>query len=209
MMEGKSNEALYVYVNPHADCRKYSKAMIASTVLQGLPGYTALASLAPKDQELLLSLGRGTLNDAMREGNFEIVDVPGPEVLLVKSAITEADKSNVVMALGLSVAPYLWEISTVWGVGTGKWPFLGELSGEMEISDAQTGERLFASVDKVVGTLFSNFNPLDVWSDVRDGFDFWRIRESKRMKSCRATGSFNMPEDERSWMRKTFDYLAP
>ncbi|MEQ1601467.1 MAG: DUF3313 domain-containing protein [Methylophilaceae bacterium] len=209
MVEGKSNEALSVYVNPQADCRKYSKAIIEPVVFQEIPGYTTLASLKAEDQSMLLALGRETISSAMREGQFEIVDQPGPDVLRVKSAIIEADKANMVMALGLSVAPYLWEISTVWGVSAGKWPFLGELAGEMEISDAQTGERLFASVDKVVGTLFSTLNPINVWGDVRDGFEFWRIREGKRMKSCRATGSFHMPEDERGWMRKTFDYMAP
>lgn len=209
MVKGKSNEASSVYVNPQADCRKYSKAIIETTVLRDKPGYTSLSTLEPKDKQMLLTLEHEMLTGAMQEGQFKIVEQIGPDVLRVKSAITEADKANLFMALGLSVTPYLWEISTVWGVSAGKWPFLGELAGEMEISDATSGERLFTSVDKVVGTLFSTLNPLNVWGDVRDGFDFWRIREGKRMKSCHATGSFNMPEDERGWMRKTFDYMAP
>jgi hypothetical protein len=209
MKKGKGNEALYVYVNPQADCRKYSKVIIDPVVLWEKTGYSSLTRLDLKDQEMLVTLGWGTLYDVMRKGQFEIVDEPGPDVMRVKGAITEGVKANVVFADALIIAPYAWEAATLWGIGTGKWPFLGELSGEMEISDSQTGERLFAAMDKVVGTLGSNIDPRVRWRDVLQGFNLWRDRGGKRMTSCRETGSFSMPDDERSWIKKTYEYMSP
>jgi hypothetical protein len=158
---------------------------------------------------MLVTQGWGTIYDGMRKGNFEIVDKPGPDVIHVRSAITEAVKAKVVLATALAVAPYAWEAATLWGMGTGKWPFLGELAGEMEITDSQTGERLFAAVDKVVGTMGSNVDPTARWDDVRKGFNLWRDRLGKRMASCQATGSFEMPEDDRGWIQKSFEYMSP
>ena len=206
---GKGNEALYVYVNPQADCRKYTKVMIDKVVLMGKAKDSPLAAMELKDQKMLATLGWGTIYDAMRKGQFEIVSEPGADVIRVKAVITEADKAIVILADAMMVAPYVWEAATVWGIGTGKWPFLGELAGEIEISDSQTGERLFAAVDKVVGTIGSNMDPRAKWDDVRQGFERWRDLHGKRMASCRATGSFVMPADERSWMQKSFDYLSP
>jgi hypothetical protein len=209
LKEGKGNEALYVYVNPTANCQKYRKVMIDPVTLWGKSEDSPLASLDQKDQKMLTTLGWGTLYDAMRKGQFEIVDKPGSDVMRVKGAVTEAVKANVALANTLAVAPYAWEAATLWGMGSGKWPFLGELSGEMEISDSLTGERLFAGVDKVVGTLGSNLDPTVRWDDVRQGFNLWRDRIGKRMASCQETGSFKMPEDERSWIKKTYQYMSP
>jgi len=209
LYEKTKNEALYVYVNPKADCKKYHKVMIDTVTLWGKSEDSPLASLDEKDQKMLVTQGWGTLYDSMKKGNFAIVDKPGPDVLRVKGAITEATKAKVVLANALAVAPYAWEAATLWGMGTGKWPFLGELAGEIEITDSQTGKRLFAGVDKVVGTLGSNIDPTARWNDVRKGFDLWRDRLGKRMNSCQATGSFEMPEDDRNFIQKSYEYLSP
>jgi hypothetical protein len=209
MHDGKGNEALSVYVNPKANCNQYSKVMIDRVVLRGKPDDSALALLDPKDRKMLATLGWGTLYDAMHKGKFEIVYKPGPDVIRVKGAITEATKANVILADIMVVTPYVWEAATLWGLGTGKWPFLGELAGEIEISDSMTGKRLFVAMDKVVGTLGSNMDPFARWSDVRQGFDMWREKLGVRMDSCHKTGSFQMPKDPRNWVNKTYDYVSP
>lgn len=209
MKEGKGNEALYIYVNPQANCHKYSKVIIDPVVLWGESEDSPLASLDPKDQKMLATLGWGTLYDAMKKGKFEIVNKPGPDVIRVKGVITEAVKAKVILADVVVVTPYVWEAATLWGIGTGKWPFLGELAGEMEITDSLTGERLFSAVDKVVGVLGSNIDPLARWDDVRQGFNLWRDRHGVRMASCHNTGSFKMPKDDRNWVTKTYQYISP
>lgn len=207
--EKTQNEALSVYVNPKADCKKYHKVMIDPVTLWATSEDSPLAALEEDDQKMLVNQGWATLYDGMKKSHFEIVDKPGPDVMRVKSAITEATKAKVVLATALAVAPYAWEAATIWGMGTGKWPFLGELAGEMEITDSQTGERLFMAVDKVVGTMGSNIDPMARWNDVRKGFDLWEERLSKRMTSCQATGSFEMPKDDRGFIQKSFEYMSP
>lgn len=209
MKEGKGNEALYVYVNPKTDCRKYKKVIIDPVILWGKAEDSPLASLAPKDQKMLATLAWGTIYDAMRKGKFDIVYKPGADVMRVKGAITEVVKAKVILADVVVFIPYVWEAATLWGIGTGKWPFLGELAGEMEIVDSLTGERLFMAVDKVVGTLGSNVDPRAGWDDIWQGFNLWRDKHSKRMASCHKTGSFRMPEDTRGWIKKTYQYISP
>jgi Protein of unknown function (DUF3313) len=207
--QAKENEALHVYVNPKADCRKYSKVIIDPVTLWGTSEDSPLAKLNEKDQKMLATRGWGTVYDAMRKADFAITDTPGSDVMRVRAAVTEATKAKVMLANAMAVAPYVWQAATLWGMGTGKWPFLGELASEMEIMDSLTGERLMAGVDKVSGTMGSNMDPRARWDDVRKGFDHWREKIGRRMVSCRETGSFEMPKDERSWMKKTFDYMAP
>ncbi len=207
--QGKSNEALYLYINPKAQCNNYTKVMIDPVSLRAKGEGSELAELDPKDKKMLLIMAWGTLYDAMKKGQFEVVKESGPGVLRVRGAVTDAAKANVLLADVLAVAPYAWMASTVWGMGTGKWPFLGELSGEMEILDSETGERLFAGVDKVVGRLGGNLDPMNRWADVVDGFRLWRDRMGVRMKSCRETGSFIMPDDDRMWIEQTIDYVSP
>lgn len=209
LKEGTNNEALFVYVNPNADCRKYNKVIIDQATLWAKTDGSPLSKLDPKDQKMLVTLGWGTVYDGMKKAGFEIVDKPGPDAIRVRGAVTEAVKAKVMVANVMALAPYVWEATTLWGMGTGKWPFLGELAAEMEIVDSQSGERLFAAMSKVVGTLGSNIDPSVRWADVHDGFDRWRENIAKRMTSCRATGSFAMPEDDRSWIRKNVEYWSP
>lgn len=209
LTEKKENEALYVYVNPNADCKKYSKVLLEPTTLWAISEDSPLAALDEEDQNMLVSRSGGMIFDVMQRAGFKIVGEPGSDVIRVRGAVTEAQKAKVILADALAVAPYAWEAATLWGMGTGKWPFLGELAGEMEITDSVSGERLFAAVDKVSGSIGSNVDPRARWDDVRKGFDLWRERMGKRMISCRETGSFQMPKDERGWMKKTFDYMSP
>lgn len=209
MKEGENNEALYVYINPKSDCRKYTNVLIEPVTFWDPKNENDLHELDKKDKNMLASMAWGTLYDAMRKGNFGVVFKPGPEVLRVKAAITEAEEAYVIPANIMAFAPYLWEATTLWGIGVGKWPFLGELAWEIEITDSMTGERLLAKVDKVVGTLFSNMDPAAEWEDVRQGFDLWRDRYGKRMQSCRLTGSFAMPEDDRPWLQQQVEYWTP
>lgn len=209
LREKQENEALYVYINPKADCRKYKKVIIDPVSLWSVSEDSELATLDQKDKNMLMTQGWGIVYDGMTKGKFKIVDKPGADVMRVRSAITEATKANVMLANILAVAPYAWEAATLWGIGSGKWPFLGELAGEMEIVDSQTGERLFASVDKVVGTMGSNIDPRASWDDVRKGFNLWRDKLGQRMLSCQATGSFKMPKDSRNWVEKTYEYMSP
>ena len=207
--EGKSNEALYLYINPKADCNNYTKVIIDPVSLWVKTDDSDLAKLEDKDEKMLLTLAWKTLHDAMKDGEFEVVEQAGPGVLRVRGALTEAVKARVMVANVLAVVPFVWIGTTVWGIGTGKWPYLGELSGEMEILDSETGERMLAGVDKVVGRLGGNLDPRARWGDVIDGFQLWRDRIGVRMKSCRVTGSFAMPEDDRMWINKTIDYVSP
>lgn len=209
LTEKKENEALYVYVNPKADCRKYTKVIIDPVTLWAESETSPLATLDEKDKKMLMTQAWGVLYDAMRKGNFQIVDKPGDDVMQVKAAVTEAVEAKVMLASVTAVAPYVWMGATVWGIGSGKWPFLGELAGEMEIVDSVTGERHLAGVDKVVGMLGGNMDPRARWDDVRKGFNIWRDRIGVRMASCRETGSFAMPKDDRSWIHKTFEYMSP
>jgi hypothetical protein len=209
LQSGKTNEALYIYVNPDLECKTYTKAMIDPVTLWTEGENSDLAQLPEEDQNMLMSLAWGTIYDAMRQGGLYIVQEPGPDVLRVKAAVTEAAQSNTMIANTLAVAPYAWVAATLWGMGSGKWPFLGELAGEIEILDSVSNTRILAGVDKVAGRLGGNFDPMARWNDVVSGFQLWRDRMGVRMANCKANGTLQMPDDERFWIEKTIDYVSP
>jgi len=70
-------------------------------------------------------------------------------------------------------------------IATGTGTFVGKASGEADITDAITGERIAAAVDRIVGTK-SVTGVTSKWDDVTRAFDFWAERMAYRLVNCGA-----------------------
>ena len=66
--QGKSNEALYLYINPKAECKNYTKVIIDPVSLWVKADDSDLAKLEDKDEKMLLTLAWKALHDAMIDG---------------------------------------------------------------------------------------------------------------------------------------------
>jgi hypothetical protein len=160
-----------IYIAPDAEWSKYHAVYIESVSL-----WVADASKAPspEDQKKLTDALYKALHDKVGE-KFELADRPGPGVLDLRGAITEARGARVVMNTVTTVIPQARAVSTIAGLATDTAAFVGAASAEAEITDSVTKDRLAAVVDSRAGTKGIT-RMLSKWADVEAIFTYWGER---------------------------------
>jgi len=102
---------------------------------------------------------------------YQIVDAAGPDVLVLRCAITEGKHSKPVIDLISSVYPIGMVLSygkqLIWGTGAG----VGVATVEAELLDGATNQRLAAWVDSRSGTKALRTKFSGYWGDVKLCFD--------------------------------------
>jgi hypothetical protein len=116
--------------------------------------------------------------------DYKIVTTPGPGVLRLRAAITEAHGADVVANAITTVVPQLRAVSTVGGMATDTAVFAGKAGVEGELTDSLTGIRLAAGIDERVGNKTIR-GGLGEWSQVERTFEFWAERLRKRLAELR------------------------
>ena len=81
--------------------------------------------------------------------DFELVEHPQPGTLRIRTAITEAKKSKVVLDVVSTVLPPTLLLSELGKLATGTHAFVGRAAVEGEVLDAISNERLIAVVDEL------------------------------------------------------------
>lgn len=168
LVEGTGDQALYRYVNPKLDIRKYTKILIDPVIVSKsaeldageLENYQKLATNA----YIYLS---GELGK-----DYLIVKNPEPAAMRIQMAIIDADSSKPVRNLMSSVIPMSIGISALKYVVTGKQSGVGEISGEFRITDATTGELLGAALDRRVGGKAAQ-GIWDTWYNADEALKYW------------------------------------
>jgi hypothetical protein len=164
-------EAQEVYVKPNVEWAHYNAIHIESVTLWVNDDSK---KLDPKDQKMLTD----TLYKAMYEKlgeKFKVVDQPGPGVIELRMALTEAKGARVALNTVTTVVPQLRTASAIAGLGTDTAALVGAASMEAEARDAITNERLAAVVDSRAGTK-GVLRMLSKWADVEAICDHWGER---------------------------------
>jgi hypothetical protein len=86
LTEGKKNEALLRYINPDVDWRSYNKVILGSVAVWK---NKETQDVSPEDLQKLTDFLYGQLHDSLSR-DYTIVSQPGPGVMRVAVAITEA-----------------------------------------------------------------------------------------------------------------------
>lgn len=166
--------AYLIYINPNAQWTKYSAIMIDSVSLWG-----SAENVSEQDRQMLAGMAYNALYDALSK-SFDIVDAPGPNVIRLRAALSEAKGSKVALNVVTSVIPQLRVLSTVGGMAADTAVLVGEASAEIEVVDSVTGERLAAGVDRQTGTkALIRGHKFSKWGDVKDACDYWAGRVHK------------------------------
>jgi hypothetical protein len=180
--EGAKGQALMVYLDPHAHFGKYTKIMIDPITLwrnadtKDIPVIDAMTLVDDLDDALRITL----------DEDYELVKTPGPDVLRVRVAITEAEGSwRVVGNLGDRMDPDLRAVATN-GPSDDTRSFVGKAGVEAELMDSVNATRLAAAIDRRAGarTLKPEKN---AWDDVEDAFRYWAERLRDRLRELRKT----------------------
>lgn len=182
LQEGQRGEAVWVYVNPETKFSAYDKILIKPITIW-VREDSAVGDLAEEDRQMLAAYLYNALKTAL-EADYTIVDRPGPGVITLRVAITEAAGSNVALDTLTSLHPVPIGLSYGQKLFTGKHSFVGEAWVETEGLDARSGERLFAAVDSRAGAKIPDFGA--TWSNVKDAYDYWAGLLKERLAEERA-----------------------
>ena len=121
---------------------------------------------------------------AKLDEDYEIVQTPGPGVMHISLALTEAKKSKVGIDIVTTIVPQAHLMSGAKKLATGTNSFVGEASIEGKVTDSNTGERLAAMMDRRAGgkTLKGSTK---AWNDVEQAFQYWADKFLKRLRDLR------------------------
>lgn len=186
LQPGAEGEAALVYFNPSANLGAYDKVLIDPVTVWLAPDSNVAEIPVDERQQLANSLYT-KLVEAL-QSDYEIVSVPGPGVMRLSAAITEAEKRMVALDTISTVYPAARVLSQAKSMATGTQSFVGEASAEAKFTDAQTGELLGAGVDRRAGgkTLEKGFSS---WADVEGAYQYWA--ERVRYRLCKERGGAN------------------
>jgi len=184
LVKGADDQALYRYVNPNADVKKYTMVLIDPVLVykdaeldkDELANYQKLANNA------YVYLTQQLAKD------YRIVNAPKPGTLRVQMAIVDADPSKPVRNTLSTFVPVGMALSLVKYTATGKQAGVGEITVEMKVTDASTGELLGAALDRRVGgkeltKLWSS------WNNANDALQYWA--KQLRWALCDMSGRAN------------------
>lgn len=189
LREGEGDQALWIYKNPTADWRKYKKILLDPVTIW-LAKDSQLKDVSVEDRQRLANLLWTKLDDNLKK-DYEMTSQPGPDVLRIQVAITEAGESSVVLDTVSSIVPQMRILTGIKGLATGVSGFTGSASVEGRLTDAADGTLLAAAVDRRGGTK-SLGGVTNSWHDVEEAHRFWA--EKLRYRLCQWRGATNCVE---------------
>jgi uncharacterized protein DUF3313 len=183
LREGTGDEALLCYVNPKTNFTRYNRILLDPVTIWR-PADSNLEDLDEDDAQMLGDLLREKVMDELQK-DYQFTETPGPNVLRLRLALTEAGGSRVALNTVTTILPLGLIVSHTKNLVTGTHTFVGNAATEVEGVDSLTDEQLFAAVDKRVGgkTLRGVFSK---WDDVEKAFEYWAERLRTRLAEERA-----------------------
>jgi hypothetical protein len=168
LQPGGQDQALYQYINPSADWSQYNAVMIDPIPFWGGQN----SSVSTKDQAFLSEYFYNKLHEDLAK-NFSVVSEPGPGVMRLRVAITDASAATPVLRTVSVVIPDARLLNKIIELTTGKFVFVGGARAEMKVTDSTTGAILAEALDQRVGG--SNIQTAATWrwGDAERVMDRW------------------------------------
>lgn len=165
-------EALEVYWNPDIDFSTYHKLIIDRIDIWCCSADSRLVDVpAPELEQLLLHFSETLRRKLGRD--YELVNAPGPDVMRLHVALTEARKSLIPLDVFTTVYPSARVLSEIKRLATGTQAFVGSASFEVRVTDSETGAILFEEADRRAGGKSVEKWSTDAWHDVELIFESW------------------------------------
>ena len=171
-----SDMAAFRYVKPGLDLSGYHAILLERPVAR--ISAEALQEVGDEDMEYLL----GALDKAFRDelgAKWTLTDQAGPGVLRIRTCLSDTESATAAMTF-TRIIPVGMLVSKGKQLATGTGINVGKAGGELEIVDSTTGERLFAAVDRRVGTGVVR-NMFSSWDDVTAAFSVWAEHTAERL----------------------------
>jgi hypothetical protein len=165
---GTDKQAALRYVNPAAKWSQYKKVIIAPVTYWG----SEEAKIPHSDQQTLVDYFQKTLKEQLAK-KFQVVDEPGPGVMTLTVALTDAESATPVMRSISMIVPQAHMLSNISYLATGTFPFVGGAQVEGKVTDSVSGQVLAAMVDKRLGGGSMTTGFQWQWGDVENAMQYW------------------------------------
>ena len=176
--EGSDQKAMLRYVNPSANWGSYNKIMIAPVTFWANDD----SKVSAADQQALCDYAYNVFVQDLGK-NFVIVDQPGPGVLKLSAALTDATSAVPVLRSVSVIVPQARALSLIKMAATGTYAFVGSAQGALKVNDSTSGELLAAAVDKRVGGTSVKNVIVFQWGDAENAIKYWADLTDQRLVS--------------------------
>lgn len=174
--EGSEQKAMLRYVNPSVNWGSYNQIIIAPVTFWA--GDDSKVSAA--DQQALCNYSYNEFVKVLSK-SFILASQPGPGVLKLSVALTDATSAVPGLRSISVVVPQARALSAIKMVATGTYAFVGSAQGALKLNDSVSGLLLAAAVDKRVGgTSVKNVDVFQ-WGDAENAIDYWANLTDQRL----------------------------
>jgi Protein of unknown function (DUF3313) len=173
---GAEGQALLVYFNPNANWAQYTAVIIDPVTI----GFAPERQISQQDQITLANYYRQQLEQNLSK-TFAIVNQPGPNVMRLRVALTDATTATPVLRTISVVVPQARILNSVKDLASGSYAFVGSARSEGEVLDSVTGVRLAAAIDQRSGGLSIKNADVWQWGDAENAMDYWAQRTAQRL----------------------------
>jgi len=184
MERGGVDQAQYVYFNRRADFSVYDKLLIDPVTIWVGPD-SDLSKVPREELTRLADFLYVTLYNEMK-ADYTIVKQPGPNVMRLRVAITEAKGARVGLDVVSTILPHMLVMSGLKLLATGTSTFVGKAAIEAELVHSLSPTyRLAAMVDERAGG--KSLDGVDSkWDDVEEAYRVWARKFRQRLVGVRA-----------------------
>ncbi|MHC4942074.1 MAG: DUF3313 domain-containing protein [Planctomycetota bacterium] len=176
------NDPLLMYRNPDADFRYYDKVLLEPPSIWR-PAESPLGEINDEDAKLLCKYLYLNVKKQINK-KYELAREPGPGVIRLQLAITEASDSMEDTEMLAMVVPVGIPIAASRQLRTDTAAFVRATSLEGKFTDSETGELLFAAVDRWVDSK-SVDGYFSSWADVKEAYYYWAQDLKKEIDELR------------------------
>jgi hypothetical protein len=146
---------------------------------------TANSNVSAEDQRTLANYFYNQLKEQLG-AKAQIVDQPGPGVLRLQVALTDAEGATPGLRTISVVVPQARTTNMVQSLATGSYAFVGSASCEGQVTDSVTNERLAAWLDQREGGVALSAALQWKWGDAEHVMDYWAEQLTKRYVELRS-----------------------
>jgi len=184
LQPGAEGQANLRYVNPSVNWAQYTKIQLQPVTFWD----SDQSSVSAADQQTLCNYFYNTLQTHLSK-NFTMVDQPGPGVMTIAVAITNADAATPGLRTISVIVPQARVLNTAKYLATGTYAFVGSATAEAKITDSVTGELLAAFADKRFGGGSLTAAAQWQWGDAENAMDAWAEQADTKLTQWQAKGA--------------------
>jgi hypothetical protein len=168
LRKGQEGEALLVYRDHFANWPVYHRILLDPVEIW--MRHESKEDVSRADLQRLANNFYSMIFEELSK-DYDMVKMPQSTTLRIQIAITDVEKSSAKLDTITTIIPVGFVVSKGKEFVTGKPSFVGEVSIEFKVLDAQSGKLLAAGIDRRVGA--KKLKEIDSWTDVNTAFEDW------------------------------------